>query len=204
MLDVSTQQRLFGLFNPYDQPIVSGIVVAIAGVLLVTPLIVWILDRLGRMTAETRAELYRRTMSWSILGILMIGPILLGAVWVILGVGILSILCYRGYARATGFFREKRVSAVVVLGIALVTFAVFDHWYGLFMALGPLVVAIIAAVAITYDQPRGYIQRVAVGIFGFLLFGVGLGHLGYLANDANSVHKQALIKHGRGQLVLSS
>jgi phosphatidate cytidylyltransferase len=92
----------------------------------------------------------------------------------------------------------------VVLGIALVTFAVFDHWYGLFMALGPLVVAIIAAVAITYDQPRGYIQRVAVGIFGFLLFGVGLGHLGYLANDANSVHKQALIKHGRGQLVLSS
>jgi phosphatidate cytidylyltransferase len=40
-------------------------------------------------------------------------------------------------------------------------------------------------VAILPDQPRGYIQRVALGVLGFVLFGSCLGHLGYFANDAN-------------------
>ena len=35
------------------------------------------------------------------------------------------------------------------------------------------------------DQPKGYIQRVGLGVFGFALFGSGLGHLGYMANDWN-------------------
>jgi phosphatidate cytidylyltransferase len=37
--------------------------------------------------------------------------------------------------------------------------------------------------AILRDEPKGYIQRVALGVFGFALFGSCLGHLGYLAND---------------------
>ena len=32
-------------------------------------------------------------------------------------VAVLSLLCYREYARATGLFREKTVSLVIVLGI---------------------------------------------------------------------------------------
>jgi phosphatidate cytidylyltransferase len=102
-----------------------------------------------------------------------------------LGVGILSLLCYREYARATGLFREKAVSTVVVLGILGVTFTELDHWYRLFVALVPFTVGFIAMVAILRDQPRGYIQRVALGVLGFILFGSCLGHLGYLANDPN-------------------
>jgi phosphatidate cytidylyltransferase len=39
--------------------------------------------------------------------------------------------------------------------------------------------------AILRDQPQGYIQRVALGVLGFALFGSCLGHLGYLGNDRN-------------------
>jgi phosphatidate cytidylyltransferase len=111
--------------------------------------------------------------------------VLLGAAWTIAGVLILSLLCYREYARATGLFREKLVSLVVALAIFAVFFAVFDHWYELFVALFPLVVGSIAIVAILPDRPQGYIQRVGLGVLGFALFGSALGHLAYMANDDN-------------------
>jgi phosphatidate cytidylyltransferase len=53
------------------------------------------------------------------------------------------------------------------------------------VALTPLTICIIAALAICRDEPKGYIQRVALGIFAFLLFGVCFGHLGYFSNDGN-------------------
>jgi phosphatidate cytidylyltransferase len=123
--------------------------------------------------------------SWLIIIPLMGLPVLAGAAWTILAVLVLSLLCYREFARATGLFREKLISMTVVIGILLITFAVADHWYGFFTALSPLTVATIAMVAILPDQPKGYIQRVALGVLGFLLFGSALGHLGYIANDAN-------------------
>src|SRR5262245_26126074 len=44
---------------------------------------------------------------------------------------------------------------------------------------------VIAAAEVLRDSPSGYIQRVSLAAVGFLLFGAGLGHLGYMANDAN-------------------
>ena len=40
-------------------------------------------------------------------------------------------------------------------------------------------------VSIPQDRPQGYIQRVGLAIFGYMLFGAGLAHLGYMANDLN-------------------
>jgi phosphatidate cytidylyltransferase len=73
----------------------------------------------------------------------------------------------------------------VVLGILALTFASLDHWYAFFTALTPLVVILIVAGAILADEPKGYIQRVALGIFSFLFFGASLGHIGFMANDAD-------------------
>jgi len=74
---------------------------------------------------------------------------------------------------------------MVVVGIVVVNFAVLDHWYDFFVALFLLASGMVAAVAILADRPKGYIQRVALGVLGFALFGSALGHLGYMANDAN-------------------
>lgn len=149
------------------------------------PLAIRLLAATGRISGAHRKALQIRWRTWLILMPLLIGPILLGAAWTIIGIGLLSLLCYREYARATGLFREKMISFTIVMGIVLVTFATFDNWYRLFMALTPLTIVMILTVALFADRPHGYIQRTALGVLGYVLFGHGLGHLGHLAVDNN-------------------
>ncbi len=184
-MDPVSSSRLFGYEHAFDHP-VSVIVVIIIGVALaITPLCIYLLAVTGRITPEHRRELVTRYLSWLVIAPVLLVPVLLGAAWTIALVGVLSLLCYREYARATGLFREKAISLVVVAGIALLTFSVADHWYGLFVAAAPLTMVVIASVTILSDRPKGYIQRVALAVLGYALFGVCLAHLGYFANDVN-------------------
>jgi phosphatidate cytidylyltransferase len=178
-------ERLFGYDQAFAHPVTIAVTAALAGVLLLVPLIISLLAKRGRIGTGQHKELMLRYYSWLVLIPLLLGPMLLGAAWTILGVGVLSLLCFREYARATGLFREWTISFMVVAGILAITFAEFDNWYRLFVALTPLTIASIAAAAILADRPKGYIQRVALGLFGFTLFGTCLGHIGYLANDSN-------------------
>jgi phosphatidate cytidylyltransferase len=182
-LNAETRARLLGYEHAFDHPVTVAIALTVAVALLIAPLIILLLVRLGRVGPAQHTELMQRYRSWLVLIPAMGVPILLGAAWTILGVAILSLLCYREYARATGLFREKFISLLVVVGILAVTFAVADHWYGFFVALFPLSVGLIVALATLADRPQGYIQRVALGVLGFVLFGSALGHLGYMAND---------------------
>jgi phosphatidate cytidylyltransferase len=180
-----TRRRLFGIRHAFDSPVVLGVTIAIVAVLIVAPLVVVFLHSAGKLDDKNYRELRARITSWVILAPLMIGPVLLGAAAFIGFILILSILCYREFARATGLFRHRTVSAIVVLGILALSFATIDNWYGLFVAVPPLTISILAAAAILQDHPQGYIQRVALGVFALLFIGVGLGHLGYIANDSN-------------------
>ena len=178
-------ERLFGYRHAFDHPVTFWLSLFAAAALIVAPLCIALAARSGRISADQGAELRARYLSWLVLVPVMLVPILLGAFWTILAVMLLSLLCYREYARVTGCFRYRMISLVVVVGILLVFFAVFDHWYGLFVAAAPLTVGAIAVVALAADQPKGYIQRVALGVLGFMLFGVGLGHLAYFGNDTD-------------------
>src|SRR6266581_930414 len=184
-MDAASRERLWGWNHALDSRFVRGFLLALVILLIAVPLCIWILQAVGKIGPERRTELWARYRSWLIFIPLMIGPVLLGAGWTILAICLMSIVCYREFARATGMFRQPTISALVVIGILAITFAVADHWYGFFVAITPLLIAIIAAIAICADQPRGYIQRVALGIFAFLLFGVCFGHLGYFSNDSN-------------------
>lgn len=177
-------ERLFGWRHAFDERLVVVVVALLGGVLTLAPLLILALDRAGRLKPALKADLRSRYISWLIMVPIIVLPVLLGAGPTILAVALLSLLCYREFARATGLFREKAMSAAVVLGLAAVTFAIVDHWYALFVALTPITLAFLAAVATSLDRPAGYIQRVALAMFGFLLFGVCLGHLGFMANDA--------------------
>jgi len=164
-------------------PVAFWITVFIIAVLAITPLIFLALDKTGKLSPSLRTDLWTRYKSWVVLAPLMVAPLLIHRLTAIVGVGVLSLLCYREFSRATGLFRERAISAVVVLGILLVTFAEADHWYAFFVALSSLTISALVIVALFADQPKGYIQRVALGIFSFSLFGVCLGHFGYFAND---------------------
>src|SRR6266536_3864031 len=181
----ATWQRLFGFRHAFDDPVTVVLTLAVAALLLLAPLLIFITTRAANSTAEKRKELWDRYRSWIWLALCILIPILAGAFWTIVAVATLSFLCYREYARITGLFRERTISLIVVIGILFLTFAELDNWYRLFVALFPLTVALIAIGGLIADQPKGYIQRVGLGVLGFALFGSGLGHLGYIANDWN-------------------
>jgi phosphatidate cytidylyltransferase len=182
-MNEATWQRLFGWQHAFDHPAVPWLVGGVLLVLVLATLLVAGLAATGRIGAATRTELRQRIGSWWLLAPLMIGPVLLGAAWTFAAVLLLSLGCYREFARATGLFREHLTSALVVLGILAATFAIVDHWYDLFLAVLPLGVVTIAGLAVLADAPRGYVQRTALGVFAFAFFGFGFGHLAYFGND---------------------
>jgi phosphatidate cytidylyltransferase len=183
-MDASSKERLWGYRHALDPPFVRGFLIGLLALLIAAPLCLWILQISRKTPLERRRELWARYRSWLVFVPLMVGPILLGAGWTIAAIALMSVLCYREFARATGMFRQPAISSLVVLGILAVTFAVADHWYGLFVAITPLFIGVMAAVALCADQPKGYIQRVALAVFAFLLFGMCFGHLAYFANDS--------------------
>jgi phosphatidate cytidylyltransferase len=180
-----TRERLFEFGHAFDDQVTVVLTLTVLILLLLAPLLIFIVTRAANSAADKRKELWDRYRSWIWLALFILIPILAGAFWTILGVATLSFLCYREYARITGLFRERTISLIVVIGILLITFSALDNWYRLFLALFPLTVALIATGGLIPDQPKGYIQRVGLGVLGFALFGSGLGHLGYLANDWN-------------------
>jgi phosphatidate cytidylyltransferase len=180
---MTTMERLFGYEHAFDHPFTLWTVLAIAVLLCGAGLAILLPSRAGKLSPEQQKDLWPRYKSWVWLSALMLIPLLLGAAWVIGIVLVLSLLCYREFARAIGLFREKVISAVVVLGIAALTFAVIDNYSRLFFACGVLTVGLLAIVTIPQDRPRGYIQRTALGMMGFLLFGYNFGYLAMVANN---------------------
>lgn len=185
-----TIDRLFGFQRAFDHPVVLWISIGIAALLASAGLVIFLVPF---RSPAFRTELVRRYLSWLVIAPLVVGPILLGAAWTMGMVLVMSLLCYREYARATGLFREKLISLMVVLGILAVSFAALDHWYGFYVALFPLFAGLVTVSTIFLDRPQGYIQRVALGVLGFMLFGCALSHLSYMANDADYRPKLLLI-----------
>jgi len=182
--------RLFGYQHAFDQPATILLLGIVAAVLMLAPVAILVADKLKPLEDKQRTELWLCWTSWLVLVVLVAAPVLLGAFWTMLAVTVLSLLCYREFALATGLFREKFTSLLVVAGILAIGFTVLDNWYKLFVALFPLTVAALAGFQVVLDRPTGYLQRVALGILGFAFFGSALGHLGYLANDE---HYRAVI-----------
>lgn len=167
----------------FDHPVTIGIVAAAVAVVAIAFGVIGVMAARGRGTPELRRELWLRTASWCALLPLMMVPVLLGREWVIAAVTLLGLACLREFDRATGLFREPLVAGIVVLGILAVNFAALDHWYGFFVALWPLTVGVILVGTIPRDRPAGYVQRVALGILAYMLFGAGLAHLSFMANE---------------------
>jgi phosphatidate cytidylyltransferase len=182
-MNEQARERLFGYELAFDHPLTLWLTVAVGAVLLLAVLVIALLSRSGRVSPALRRELWLRTRSWVFLILCVWLPVLAGAFWAVLALLLVSLWCWREYSRATGLFREHLLSAVAVLAILLLYFAVLDHWYNFFMALAPLGLVSLAIVTIPLDRPQGYIQRVGLALFGYLLLGVAWGHLAYMTND---------------------
>ena len=112
-MNQATLDRLFGVRNAFDHPVTVGITIGVVGALAAAPLIMELVFRRRKTQAARRDELWKRYRSWLVLVPLMLGPVLLGAATTIAAVALLSLLCYREYARGMGLFREKTISGIV-------------------------------------------------------------------------------------------
>lgn len=174
------------LFVPrgvFDSAFVLWSAVAVAALIVVVLAAGAIMRRRGVLANDTAADLRTRTLTWIFLAPAIAVPILLGPGWTMLAVCALSLACLHEFARGTGLFREKLVTASVVVTILVILAANLDHWPRLFLAAGPLGSALVAMAAMLGDRPKGYLQRTALGIFGLAFCGVGLGYMGMIAND---------------------
>ena len=174
-----------GFNEAFASPVTGWLVIAVGAALAAGVLAIAAVSLTGRAGPTLRRELWLRLGSWMVLLPLMIGPVLAGRGWTIAAVAILGLLCLREFSRATGLFREPVVEGMAVVGLLAVNFASLDRWYNFFVAIPSLTIALLAVVSIPRDRPAGYIQRTGLGVFAFMLFGSGLAHLGYMANDAN-------------------
>ncbi|MEC5129074.1 phosphatidate cytidylyltransferase [Verrucomicrobiales bacterium BCK34] len=182
-MEPATTTRWFDYTQAFDNRFFVTAGLGIGALLLIALLLTTVLSRLGRIGKERSSELFSRTYTWVALVIAIGAPLFFGAFWTILGLLFLSIFCYREFARITGLFRNYLVSIAVVIGIAVVFFAVLDHWYNFFAATSSLGVILIVTLGVLSDRPHGYLQRVALAVLAFLMFGVSLGHVAYIAND---------------------
>lgn len=136
---------------------------------------------------------------WLVMVPVVLGALYLGRVGVILGVGLLSLVGFKEFARATGLYTDWWYTVAGYLGIAGVTTLALipdprlggQGWYGLFMALPVYAIGLFLVIPVLRNEAKGHLQKVALAIVGFVYLGWMFGHLGFLANS----------EHGLGYLL---
>ena len=170
-------------FQDWQHPVVIGITGAIVFGLLLASVLIRVFRRADRIDADTYDELILRVRSWYILSAVMVLPILIGpkAVWMFFL--LLAIFCFWEFCKATGLNESKTEMWTVILGICVTFFAILDHWMDMFTTTWAISICFIFLSALLADKPQGYIRRVSLSFIGFALFGISLGHLGFISND---------------------
>ncbi len=185
LIDSQTWERWFGAAQAFEHPVTQSLVIGTLTTLVASGLIIHWLNTQRRVTPQIAVELHLRWKSWCWLIAAILGPILLGAFWTVAGVSLLSLLCFREFARGTGLFRDRTICWLVIAGIGVLTLASLDHFDRLYFAAGPIGVLLIVIGTIGRDQPDGFIQRIALGVLGYTLFGFSLGYLGLMTTSAD-------------------
>jgi phosphatidate cytidylyltransferase len=134
--------------------------------------------------------------SWLVLAPIGLAAIFAGRVSTIIGITLLAIFGFKEFARASGLYRDWWMTGAVYAGIVTVGIAsLTPHprgeepgtgWYGFFVAVPVFAIALILLVPILRNRARGELQRMSLGIVGFVYIGWMFGHLGFLANAVNA------------------
>ena len=151
---------------------------------------------LGALTVIGKdvSPIWKTYRGWLVLIPVVFGTIFLGRTAAIIGVTLLAIFGFKEFARATGLYDDWWIAGTVYVAITAlgVTSVVTDPrlqtsgWYGMFMALPVYVIATILLIPIIRNRAKGQLQRVALGIVGFVYFGWMFSHLGFLANSPHA------------------
>lgn len=174
--------------HAWRDPVYLGYLSFAAGVLVFAGVVLAIV---ARVSGRNLAPVWRTWRSWLVMAPLFFALVAAGRIPFIIGMTLLAGFGFKEYARATGLYRDWRMTGCVHFGIGAVGLTTMishpqgdDHgWYGLFMAVPVYVVALIILVPIATNRTRGQLQTLALAIMGFIYIGWMFGHLAYLANS---------------------
>ena len=108
--------------------------------------------------------------------------------------GVIAVLAFMEFARATGLHRDLPMTFTTLAGIiALALLALARDpqtgelgWYELFITAPVFVVAGLMLVSVTRSRVKGQLKSVALALFGFLYIGWMFGHVAFLTNARNA------------------
>ena len=108
--------------------------------------------------------------------------------------GVVALIAFTEYARATGLHRDLTKTYIVFAGIiSMSALAILRQpaagTSGLdatLMAIPAFVSAALVLASILRNQPEGQLKAIALALFGFVYIGWMFGHLALLANTPNS------------------
>jgi phosphatidate cytidylyltransferase len=120
--------------------------------------------------------------SWWIILPLMAVPLGLGRGATIAAVTLLSLLCFKEFARATGLYRDFIFTLAVYASILFLNTMAWIRWYGMFLVWPIYVTALMWMIPVLRNKAEGMIQKASLSIVGFLYLGWFLGHLSYFTN----------------------
>lgn len=142
------------------------------------------------------AGVWKTYRSWLFMAPLAALVIFAGRIPFIVGVTLLALFGFKEFARASGLYRDWWMTGAVYAGIVTVGIAsLMSHprglepghgWYGFFVAVPVFAIAFILLIPILRNRVRGELQRMSLGIVGFIYVGWMFGHLAFLANAANA------------------
>jgi phosphatidate cytidylyltransferase len=142
------------------------------------------------------SAIWRIYRSWLVMAPLAALVVFAGRVPFIIGVTLLALFGFKEFARASGLYRDWWMTGAVYAGIVTVGVAsLISHphsretghgWYAFFVAVPVFAIAFILLIPILRNRVRGQLQRMSLGIVGFVYVGWMFGHLGFLANAANA------------------
>lgn len=141
-------------------------------------------------------SIWQTYRGWLIMAPLALAIIFAGRAPFIIGVTLLAIFGFKEFARASGLYRDWWMTGAVYAGIVTVGVAsLVPHphrlepgtgWYGFFVAVPVFAIALILMIPILRNRFRGELQRMSLGIVGFVYVGWMFGHLGFMANAINA------------------
>jgi phosphatidate cytidylyltransferase len=174
-----------------ENPIFRSYLLVLTGLLVVAGLAIAILRFGFRKNVGHAWKAYR---GWLIMIPLVFGALAFGRTTTIIFFTLLALGAFSEFARATGLYRDWWMTGAVYLGIAGVGLFSWmsdpgtgvHGWYGMLMAWPVWVVAIILMIPIFRDRTEGQLQRIALGLTGFIYMGWMFGHLAYLTNARNA------------------
>lgn len=149
--------------------------------LLLTAGVVLLLLRCSRWrTAPAVHSAWRSYQSWLLMVPAAFVALGLGRTPFILALALLSLLCVKEFARATGLYEDWGFVGAIYAGIVGLYWSAWTPWYGLFTAMPVYGIAVLLMIPALRNDYAGMIQKVGLSAIALIYLGWFPAHLAFL------------------------